>query len=250
MRSSLRSLVAVGSAALVAATLAPVGPATAHPGQDQTVLLTVNNSSRFEYQKTCRTQPPSDCQTEDTRLAFIVGVAVFPEPSPVVPTDPFTVDFLLEDITAVHGVNYAGPISGTLLIEPRNGEARTNLLVPVLDTGGTGEPDKTLRVRLTGTSLPDADLSDTGIGTIRSGGLVPRDCDPSRPDGLSISMTCTDRPAGDEWTVRASCQFEGGGFPFWKDVFGPVVTGNGSTSASCTEPNFMRFSGWSFVSLD
>lgn len=249
MRVSPRSLVVVAAAALVATALAPAAPAAAHHPKHDGYVLSVSDASAYEYRKTCDRQAPYDCRTDSTQVVIILNVETSEDTAPE-PTEPFTVDFLIEDITAVHGVNYTGPTSGTATVEPRYSMAQHYFLIPVLDTGGDGEPDKTFRLSLTGTSLPNADLSDTGIGTIRSGGLIPRDCDPFRPDGLTISMTCTDRPADDQWTVRAQCQWEGGGFPFWKDVDGPIVTGNGTTSASCTEPNFMRFSGWSFRSLD
>jgi hypothetical protein len=192
----------------------------------------VNN---WEYRWTCGTQAPFACTTFAGSLFFSVRVE-----NPPKHADFVTVDYQIDDITAVHGVNYTGATSGTLTIPANRFDAP--IILPILDTGSVDAPNKTVRLRLTGSSVPGADISDTVIGNIKSAGEIPRDCTPSRPDGDSFSTTCTDRPAGYQWQATVTCFIE---FPQFVLVQGPVITGNGTSSASCAGTGW-PFWSWSF----
>lgn len=244
MRTALRLLVAAAAAALLTPTLA-LAPAT--PAAAASTVFTVGASGsgaspNWEYRWGCDGHGPGACSTVDGAVAVVIRVENRPQPAA-----PITVDYQVEDITAVHGVNYTGPTSGTITIPAYHPEDTWGMGlfgIPILDTGSEGAPDKTLRVRLTGSSVPGADLSDTAIGVVQSGGEVPRDCTLSRPDADSFSAGCTDRPAGSKWQAAVTCLegFRGGTF------FGPVVTGNGTSSATCAGTGF-RFYYWEFFLL-
>ena len=71
------------------------------------------------------------------------------------------------------------------------------ITIPIVNDGVL-EPDETLRVRLTSSSV-GGNLGDTGIGTIFNGSSIPDDCTLFRPDGLSFGVTCTNRPPAARW---------------------------------------------------
>jgi len=169
----------------------------------------------------------------------VFEIVVVNRPQPVA---PITIDYAIDDITAVHGVNYGGPTSGTLTIPSTPpGHNDVLLAIPIIDTGSVGAPDKTLRVRLTGSSVPGANISDSEIGYIHSAGEIPRDCTPSRADGESFSTTCTGRPASSQWQVSVTCLdgFEG------PAVYGALITGTGTFSATCAGTGY-NFFYWDF----
>lgn len=58
----------------------------------------------------------------------------------------------------------------------------------------------------------------------------PADCTTNRIDRSTLSMTCTDRPAGQQWRLWIMSCHSG-----WTDTeaFGNVVTGNGTSTATC-----------------
>lgn len=243
MRNPFRMLSVAAAAVLVATALAPATPAAAKPPANTSFSVFSGSSSiaNWEYRWTCESQPPFECSTFGGTVVARVIVENRPQP-----LAPVTVDYAIDDLTAVHGVNYSGPTTGTLTIADwPEGHNDVMLPIPILDTGSENLPDKTLRVRLTGSSVPGADISDTAIGTIQSGGEIPRDCTPSRADGDSFSTTCTGRPAGSQWRVSVTCLegFRG------LTVQGATVTGNGTSSATCTGTGF-RFLSWNYQALN
>jgi len=243
MRVPVR-IAAVTCAALVAAFgLLPVTPAAAKPpAQTSFDVIHIDGAGtvfhNYEYRWACEVYSPFECYTYGGHVVIQIIV----NNRPTRPLAPVTVNYAIDDITAVHGVDYGGPTSGTLTIPASPpGHNDVQLAIPIIDTGSVGAPDKTLRVRLTGSSVPGANISDTAIGIIHSAGQIPRDCTPSRADGESFSTTCTGRPAGSQWRVSVTCLegFHG------VTVYGPTITGNGTSSATCTGTGF-NFYYWDF----
>lgn len=77
-----------------------------------------------------------------------------------------------------------------------------------------------------------ARLGSSATTAIDSGSEIPPDCTVSHPDSASASLTCTGRAAGDQWQVKVIC-FIPANITFSR--FGEVVTGNGTSTASCGE---------------
>lgn len=67
-------------------------------------------------------------------------------------------------------------------------------------------------------------------------------CALSRPGSQSFSMTCTDRPATEQWQVEVECGLE---WPRYAYVRGGVVTGNGTSSATYTGTG-LPYLGWGY----
>lgn len=57
----------------------------------------------------------------------------------------------------------------------------------------------------------------------------PSDCTVSSPNNYTSSLTCTNRPAGQQWRSYRLCEGP------WLDssAFGNIVTGNGTSTAVC-----------------
>ncbi len=241
MRAPLRILTVACAAALAATGLLAAPAAAKPPAQTSFDLVHVDGAGtvfhNYEYRWACGTQPPFACWTYGGHV--VVQIIVNNRPQPLAPV---TVNYAIDNITAVHGVNYSGATSGTLTI-PASPPGRNDvqLAIPIIDTGSVGAPDKTLRVRLTGSSVPSANISDTAIGIIHSAGQIPRDCTPSRADSESFSTTCTGRPASSQWRVSVTCLegFHG------VTRYGATITGNGTSSATCTGTGF-NFYYWDF----
>ena len=240
MRAPIRILTVTCAALLAATGLLPAAPAAAKPPAPTSFdVIHLDGSGtgywNYEYRSACDAYPPFGCYTYGGHVVFQIIV----NNRPTRPLAPVTVNYAIDDITAVHGVNYSGPTAGTLTIP--TGHNDVQLAIPIIDTGSVGAPDKTLRVRLTGSSVPGADISDTAIGIIHSAGQIPRDCTPSRADGQSFSTTCTGRPASSQWRVSVTC-LEGFRGP---TVYGALISGNGTSSATCTGTGY-DFAWWDF----
>lgn len=228
MRTLLRILVVV-SAAVLAAGLVQTAAAAKPPAPTTFMIYHTDGAGttyhNYEFRWNCANVGP--CVEYGGHVVFQIGVSNRPQP-----LQPITVNYALDDITAIHNVNYGGPKTGTLTIPSYPpGADDVMLSVPIIDTGSEGAPDKTLRARLTGSSVPGANISDTEIGIIHSGGEIPRDCTPSRPDSQPFSTTCTGRPAGSQWRVSVACLID---WPMHVTRYGATITGNGTSTATCT----------------
>jgi hypothetical protein len=238
VRAFLRVLVVACATALVMTGLVQAA-ASAAETQARTVFNVYHSDSiaNWEYRWGCGNTAPFVCSTFGGHVVFQIVVSNRPQP-----LAPVTINYAIDNLTAVHGVNYGGPRSGTLTIDAwPPGHNDVQLAIPIIDTGSVGAPNKTLRVRLTGSSVPGADLSDTEVGFIKSAGEIPRDCTPSRADAESFTTTCAGRPAGSQWRVFVTC-LEG-----WRGFsrFGVTITGNGTSSATCAGTG-LRFAYWGF----
>lgn|GEM_PF-1931113 len=238
MQALLRTLV-VASVAVLAAGMVQTVASAKPPAPTTFAIYHVDGAGstfhNYEFRWNCANV--GACTTYGGHVVFQIVVSNRPQP-----LAPITVNYAVDDITAVHNVNYGGPTSGTLTIPSYPpGHNDVQLAIPIIDTGSEGVPDKTLRVRLTGSSVPGANISDTEIGIVHSGGETPRDCALSRPDSESFAATCTGRPAGSQWRVSVTCLDGFMGFT----RYGPTITGNGTSSATCAGTGYF-FAYWGF----
>lgn len=213
MRQVVRSLFLTAAVAL--ASLGLQQPAQA-AGSD---VFTVWDGSSFEYYKTCSATPPYPCSTN--ALTMYVQIS-----HTKLKGSPIVLGYSIEDITTA-GADYTLATTGTVTI-PAN-QYVTGLYVPLL-ADGVAESNETFRVHLTSSSVGGT-FTDTGIGTIWNDGLIPGDCDLSRSSLYTVSMTCSGRPAGRQWRNIADCGDE---WPQVESVLGPVVTGNGTSTTTCS----------------
>jgi Calx-beta domain len=187
------------------------------PAQAAQPALRIYDSGRYEYITECQ----ATCGTFTQTMEFLVEL--YPRKNFAV-----TVNYQIVDVTTTAGQDYTAATTGTLTLAA--GTSQAHLYVPVVNDG-VAESTETFTLRATGISV-SADISDTGTGTIFDGGNIPPDCSLSRIDAYTgtYAMTCTNRPAGQQWVHRETCMIE------WLEfttVDGNTVTGNGTSTASC-----------------
>jgi hypothetical protein len=76
-------------------------------------------------------------------------------------------------------------------------------------------------------------VSAGGVGT-NAIVAIPSDCVLATTGPRSRSLTCSDRPAGQQWRLQVMCRNIWSGTLDWSDN-GTIVTGNGTSSASCPD---------------
>jgi hypothetical protein len=223
VRTIPRLLTSAAAVALVALGLGPAAQA-AKPNNNN--VFTVYDSASYEYVKTCSNTAPFTCGTfAESMYVQIVG----PYPPK---NSPITLGYQIDAITATAGADYT-VTSGTATIAA--GQYVTWILIPLV-ADGVAEPNETFRVRLTSSSI-GGDISDTGIATIWNDGQIPPDCNLSKPDLATTSMTCTNRPAGQRWQHIVICRDGAWGYV---RAYGPVVTGNGTSTAVCSVSGYLE----------
>jgi hypothetical protein len=217
---------------LVGLTLIPAAPAAAHhrPGHGQSMTVVAHDSTSFRFQRQCEgfwtlpaVDPPYDCDVVEPGQLILSFSLVNPPRN----RGPIDIDWQIVEVTASHGVDYQGPTSGTVTIG--SSASVGSVSVPLLDDGNPAGPAKTIEMNITGVSVPAA-IDDPGIGTILAGGNPPADCQLSRPDDFVTISTCTGRPAGQTWRLNVLCL----GFGIGGVGFGNLVTGNGTSTSSCS----------------
>ena len=212
MRIALRALLVAAAAMSVTVGLLPAAQAADPP------VFTVQDSTAYEYYWSCSSSAPYTCSS--TGLSLYIPISMnYPSSTPV------TLGYQIVDITTTAGQDYTGPTSGTFTLP--SWQAGTTLAIPLVNDG-VSEPDETFQVRLTSSSI-GAVISDTGIGTIRDASQFPSDCVLSRGDAYTASVSCTNRPATQQWYHQIVCQSWGA-----TTVNGNVVTGNGTSTARCS----------------
>lgn len=222
MRTTRRLVTIIGAASMLWATAAVPAVPTALAAPK--TVLTVGSFTQFEHLPTCENTAPFEC--EDTSLNLLFRIYTSRQFH-----DPITVGWEVVGGTATAGLDYSGPTSGTVVIEHVNNE----VLIPLV-IDGFGEPDETIEVGLTGASVP-ADLSSVGTQTIRDGSRVPEDCSLSKNAPEQLAMTCTDRPANQQWYLFAYC-FYPLGVP---QLRGNDVTGSGTSAGTCNIGHTEKF---------
>lgn len=71
--------------------------------------------------------------------------------------------------------------------------------------------------------------SAAGVGPIMTDGQIPGDCTLTAPSSQTRSLTCTNRPPAQRWHLYMYCIK-------WvnvEDTVGNIVTGNGTSTATC-----------------
>jgi hypothetical protein len=214
----LAAVAAVAAAGLLVVGLSP----TAEAAKPRPTVVEVSGSNTYEYQKTCADWGTYACGTYSTSALFYFRI-------PLPPRQPLTLGYVIEDISATNGLDYQGATSGTITIPTDRNFAY--ILLPVVNDG-LAEGSETLRLRLTSSSDPAVDISQTGLTTILDGGAIPADCNLYRADYATVSLTCDSRPTGQSWHLMVTC---GDGFTT-RSAVGNSVTGSGRSTAVCTNP--------------
>ena len=70
-------------------------------------------------------------------------------------------------------------------------------------------------------------------GATASVTTIPADCTVTKPNLATTNLTCTARPAGQHWRLVVLCAVIGGWGAIYAD--GTIVTGNGTSTAVCSE---------------
>jgi hypothetical protein len=205
-RFSRTAATLMGIGAVVALSVIPAIPASAR-GSD----IRIDNASSYQYYRYCdesKTPPPCNLQGSE-QLVFDVWNADGGPAS--------TVGYTIINGSAVDGVDFNIAMTGTINVPAGGGTGA--LIVPVINEGGP-DATETFTVELaTGT---------TATGTILPQAEVPSDCSLSATNNTAISITCTNRPAGQTWWAYAWC-------PAFKIVLreGNQVTGDGTSTVAC-----------------
>jgi hypothetical protein len=203
-----------------AAALCTLGLSPAAQASSRTVL-TVSDMVGPEYYKSCSDTPPYPCGTFPSTISIMIQVQNRPKPYA-----PITVGYQIVNGTAVAGQDFTAATTGTVTI-PANAFQAYVVVTTVIDN--VPEPRETFTVKLTSSSVP-ADISDTGTGMIDNDGLIPSDCNLSRADASTVSLTCSNRPPSQRWAETIICGEE---WPHIEIVNGNTVTGNGTSTARC-----------------
>jgi hypothetical protein len=196
----------VGIGALVAFSALTEIPASASQPD-----IKIDSSSNYQYYRYCdynQTPPPCNLQG-GTQLVFDVWNANGGAAS--------TVGYTIINGSAVDGVDFSIPMTGTINVPSGGGTG--GLVVPVVNEGGS-DVTETFTVKLS--------TGATATGTIMPQSEVPADCALSAPDGTTIAITCTGRPAGQTWYAYAYCLAFG-----IRLRAGAEVTGDGTSTVYC-----------------
>lgn len=185
------------------------------------MVATIDDQTSMEHELQCNPSTPGPCTVRYARrVLFNITVSNFSGPQ-------ITFGFQLESITAILGQDFAewpfySPPHQITTGTDGKAQIRADMIVDSVT-----EPTETYRLRLTSASRP-VDITDTGLGTILDGNQLPPDCAASVVSDFTGSMTCSSRPAGQQWRARFQCaDFP----PPWAS--GNIVTGNGTSNATC-----------------
>jgi hypothetical protein len=212
-----------GAAALCTLGIVPA----AHAAPPTTI--TVGNATSYEYMPTCSNTTPYPCGPTALTLQFRVYTSH-------IYSHPINIGWQIFGGTATAGVDFTGPTSGIVTIAANAVNHEVN--VPLV-YDGVGEPTETFSVRLTSASVP-ADLSSIGTETIWDGAQVPADCTLSKNAPDQEALTCTNRPANQQWYLEAWCHYPLGD----PEILGNVVTGNGTSGGTCGFGQTVTFGTW------
>ena len=83
-------------------------------------------------------------------------------------------------------------------------------------------------------------LLPTATAVAATSSPPPADCSETRINSRTVSLTCTSRPATQQWRYRVVCS---GGW-FDTEAYGNIVTGNGTSTAVCPAGSFAESHGW------
>jgi Calx-beta domain-containing protein len=214
---------------VAAAVVLPGAAANASPH----VSVTIAGGQGYEFLKGCTNTQPFSCYTHNVDLPFSISVANMPQSM-----QSISVSYTTVNGTATAPADYQAT-SGTVTIQRNFPQAF--LSVPLVNDG-IAESTETFTVKITSTN-PSATIGPPATMQINDGGNVPADCDFSRSTVPSISLSCTSRPPTQQWQIHILCQEE----PFGNDAYGNVVTGNGTSTATCPNNELADGEGMIFL---
>jgi hypothetical protein len=206
----------VSAAAVALAGLVTLSLLTAAPSFASGLVYTVGSTSANEEFLYCANSAPSACTAEGhNQLYVLLGLNNNNVNA--------TVDYELVNGTAVVGVNFYGPSTGEQTISGGGGL----IDVPTMISNQT-QP-LTFTIKLTSAS-PSGNISSVGTETILPGNQIPPDCSMNLLTTESLALTCSGRPAGQQWNFPAPCVH---GFD-WPLMTGNTVTGDGTSTVTCS----------------
>jgi hypothetical protein len=211
---NLRHIVAAGIAlgGLVAFSLVPATPSFASSG----LVYTVGSTSANEEFLYCASQTPGPCTSEGHNQMYVdLGLNNTSVNA--------TVDYELVNGTAQVGINFYGPSTGEQTISDGVGSIDVPLMISNQTT------PLTFTVKLTSAS-PSGNISSVGTETILPGNEIPSDCSMNLVSLRSLALTCSNRPAGQQWNFQATC-INGELQPTFT---GNTVTGDGTSTVTCS----------------
>jgi len=212
VRRTLTMLAAIGLTVLAAPAVAQAAMPAGHG-----LVVSVRGETSYEYVKSCSNTAPYPCGTYNAQVEFTIYTTNQGSGS-------VTVGYQTVDGTATAGSDYLAT-SGTVTIQHNSPQA---YVLVTLINDGVSEPSETVQLKLT-SSNPPGDISSVGTSTILDGGQVPADCNLGKTAPNQESMTCTGRPAGQQWYLDQLCRYPLGD----PELVGNVVTGNGTSSGTC-----------------
>jgi hypothetical protein len=231
MRTMMRTVV-VAAGALLFAGMLP-SPAQASPP----VTLHVRGEAVWEAVQSC--PPPTavgNCTVVGGNLTFSIYWTSTKAPG------QFTVGWEVFGGTMTYGSDYTGPTSGVATIAA--GQGQTYVSIPLVNDGLV-ESSETLNLRVTSSSIPADFSSAVDSGTVWDGAQIPSDCTAARVNQYAMSIGCTARPASQQWQTIVDC------FNPWNidSAYGPLVTGNGTSLASCGSTLFKAYNPFFYIEV-
>jgi hypothetical protein len=204
------------------------GVVAAGPAYASSNSLIVEGGTGQQYIVSCGSS--SDCNSVAAgtlQIQFLTNDAL---------SSPLGVYYKIINGTAVDGTDFSTPATGEVTIATDTNYAFLN--VPLVNEEEFGT-SKTFTVEITGTTSPITISTGTATNTI-TGGNIPLDCSFTYISTTSQSLTCTERPPSQVWSIEARCKADMGGF--WVPIPGSDVTGDGtSTISECSELNSGSF---------
>lgn len=230
MRIARRLATILGFATMLgAASVLPVASAAMASAP---TTITVGNFSGYEYQPTCSNTAPYPCSQTALNLEFRIYTSK-------IYNHDIHIGWSISGGTATPGVDFTGPTTGTVTITANTVNHEVD--IPLVNDG-FGESNETFNVHLTSADVP-ANLTSVGTETILDGSEVPGDCSLGKTAPNQESMTCTSRPAGQQWYLDVECIYPLGD----PELTGNVVTGNGTSAGTCNIGNTMLYGTWFYT---
>lgn len=207
----LRRVITAGAVlGLVIFGLMPATSSVAASG----LVYTVGSDSANQEFLYCANTTPGPCTAEGHNQLYVDLSLNRP--------DEATVYYQFVNGTAKVNVDYYGPSTGEQVMS-QNG----TIDVPLYITGATVA--KTFTVKLTSAS-PSGNISSVGTETILPGNEIPPDCAMNLVSNSDLALTCTGRPAGQQWSFQAMCIY---GFDD-PTIAGNTGTGDGTSTVACS----------------
>lgn len=218
MRRMRTVALVLGIAAVSVFAVLPGGPADA---ATQYVATTPNLSV---YQSTLHCYSAINCNVRTNNL---IPEYVLLTPGP---THAATVNWAATNGTAVAGRDFTGPTSGQAHFTGNNDINELAALGSLLYTANdnTISDTRSFTMHLSNPSIP-ADVSQVGTVTIYPHTQIPADCSFTGYTDTAMSLTCTNRPAGQHWQFSMWC------YSGWTSHVkaGTVAVGDGTSTVNC-----------------